>query len=181
MKRICTFFIMIGSFFCFNQFADAATPLQVVQKELQHISNKQPVLYSKLWIRSMQNAILFHHSDNLRHEDTISNVTKSSLIKVKQLPLQKASQYIPRLSQYISKFEAENVQVYYVSARYEVKKENPYQLNGMNYFMQVFIQQGGEWRIAESIVAPTDQIVANGDGFGTKQEKEYGKRRENVK
>ena len=51
----------------------------------------------------------------------------------------------------------------------------------MNYFMQVFIQQGGEWRIAESIVAPTDQIVANGDGFGTKQEKEYGKRRENIK
>ena len=48
----------------------------------------------------------------------------------------------------------------------------------MNYFMQVFIQQGGEWRIAESIVAPTDQIVANGDGFGTEQEKEYGKRRE---
>ena len=44
--------------------------------------------------------------------------------------------------------------------------------------MQVFIQQGGEWRIAESIVAPTDQIVANGDGFGTKQEKGYGKRRE---
>lgn len=73
------------------------------------------------------------------------------------------------------------MQVYYVAARYEVKKENPYQLNGMNYFMQVFIQQGGEWRIAESIVAPTDQIVANGDGFGTKQEKEYGKRRENVK
>lgn len=63
------------------------------------------------------------------------------------------------------------MQVYYVAARYEVKKENPYQLNGMNYFMQVFIQQGGEWRIAESIVAPTDQIVANGDGFGTETRK----------
>ncbi|MGQ0438812.1 hypothetical protein ACT4UT_14240, partial [Bacillus sp. B-TM1] len=74
MKRISMLFIMIGSLFCFHQFADAATPLQVVQKELQHISNKQPVLYSKLWIRSMQNAILFHHSDNIRHEDTISNV-----------------------------------------------------------------------------------------------------------
>ncbi len=122
MKRICTLFIMMGSFFGFHQFVDAATPLQVVQKELQHISNKQPVLYSKLWIRSMQNAILFHHSDNIRHEDTISNIKKSSLVKVKQLPLQKASQYIPRLSQYISKFEAENVQVYYVAARYEVKK-----------------------------------------------------------
>ena len=72
----------------------------------------------------MQNAILFHHSDNIRHEDTISNVTKSSLVKVKQLPLQKASQYIPRLSQYISKFEAENVQVYYVATRYEVKRKS---------------------------------------------------------
>lgn len=83
MKRIFTLFIMIGSMFCFNKFVDAATPIHVVQKELQHISNKQPVLYSKLWIRSMQNAILFHHSDNMRHEDTISNVTKSSLVKSK--------------------------------------------------------------------------------------------------
>ena len=63
----------------------------------------------------MQNAILFHHSDNIRHEDTISNVTKSSLVK-KTTSTSKASQYIPRLSQYISKFEAENVQVYYVAA-----------------------------------------------------------------
>ena len=167
-------------FFCFHQFVDAATPLQVVQKELQHISNKQPVLYSKLWIRSMQNAILFHHSDNIRHEDTISNVTKSSLVKVKQLPLQKASQYIPRLSQYISKFEAENVQVYYVAARYEVKRKSV-SIKWNELFYASVYSTRGEWRIAESIVAPTDQIVANGDGFGTKQEKEYGKRRENVK
>ena len=45
--------------------------------------------------------------------------------------------------------------------------------------MQVFIQQGGEWRIAESIVAPTDQIVANGDGFGTETRKRvWEKKRE---
>ena len=55
MKRIFMLLIMIGSVVCFNKFADAATPIQVVQKELQHISNKQPVLYSKLWNRSMQN------------------------------------------------------------------------------------------------------------------------------
>ena len=122
MKRICTLFIMIGSF---SAFINSRMPQHLFKsfKKLQHISNKQPVLYSKLWIRSMQNAILFHHSDNIRHEDTISNVTKSSC-KSKTTSTSKASQYIPRLSQYISKFEAENVQVYYVAARYEVKRKS---------------------------------------------------------
>lgn len=51
----------------------------------------------------------------------------------------------------------------------------------MNYFLQVFVKERGEWKIAESVVAPTDQIVANGDGFGMKEERVYGDRRENVK
>ncbi|EEM04238.1 hypothetical protein bmyco0002_32980 [Bacillus pseudomycoides] len=51
----------------------------------------------------------------------------------------------------------------------------------MNYFLQVFVQEQGDWKVAESIIAPTDQMIENGDGFGMKEEKEYGKRRENVK
>lgn len=51
----------------------------------------------------------------------------------------------------------------------------------MNYFLQVFVKERGEWKIAESVVAPTDQIVENGDGFGMMEEKQYGERRENVK
>ncbi len=62
-----------------------------------------------------------------------------------------------------------------------MKKENPYQLNGMNYFLQVFVKEQGKWKIAESVVAPTEQIIRNGDGFRMKEEKEYGDRRENVK
>lgn len=176
-----SFLIMIGSFICSSTLIYAKTPIQVVQKEMHYIASNQPVLYSKLWVRSMQSRILLHHSNNIREQDRLRNVTNSSLVKVKQLSLEKASNYIPRLSQYVSKFENKNVQVYYVAVRYEVKKETPYQLNGMNYFLQVFVQEQGDWRIAESIVAPTDQIIENGDGFGMKEEKEYGKRRENVK
>ncbi|HEK9099444.1 hypothetical protein KFD70_12905 [Bacillus pfraonensis] len=181
MKYIVSLAIIIGSFICSSTLSYAKTPVQVVQKELHYITSDQPILYSKLWIRSMQNAILFQHSNNIREQDTMRNVKNSSLVKVKQLSLEKASHYIPRLSQYVSKFENKNVQVYYVAVRYEVKKETPYQLNGMNYFLQVFVQEQGDWRIAESIVAPTDQMIENGDGFGMKEEKEYGKRRENVK
>ncbi|SDY47523.1 hypothetical protein [Bacillus sp. 166amftsu] len=181
MKYMVSFLIMIGSFICSSTLIYAKTPIQVVQKEMHYIASNQPVLYSKLWVRSMQSRILLHHSNNIREQDRLRNVTNSSLVKVKQLSLEKASNYIPRLSQYVSKFENKNVQVYYVAVRYEVKKETPYQLNGMNYFLQVFVQEQGDWRIAESIVAPTDQIIENGDGFGMKEEKEYGKRRENVK
>jgi len=181
MKYMVSFLIMIGSFICSSTLIYAKTPIQVVQKEMHYIASNQPVLYSKLWVRSMQSRILLHHSNNIREQDTLRNVTNSSLVKVKQLSLEKASNYIPRLSQYVSKFENKNVQVYYVAVRYEVKKETPYQLNGMNYFLQVFVQEQGDWRIAESIVAPTDQIIENGDGFGMKEEKAYGKRRENVK
>lgn len=51
----------------------------------------------------------------------------------------------------------------------------------MNYFLQVFLKERGEWKITESVVAPTEQIVQNGDGFGMKEEMVYGDRRENVK
>lgn len=45
----------------------------------------------------------------------------------------------------------------------------------MNYFMQVFIQQGGEWRIAESIVAPTDQLSQMVTGLERNKKKGMGK------
>lgn len=181
MKYIAALTILLGSFFCFHTFMYADTPIQVVQKEVKYIENDNTVLYSKLWVRSMQNAVLFHHSDNVRNQDTLRNVTSSSLVKAKHLPFKKASMYIPRLSQYVSKAGKENIQVHYIAVHYNVKKENAYQLNGMNYFLQVFMKERGEWKIAESVVAPTEQIVANGDGFGMKAEMVYGDRRENVK
>ncbi|QBP94525.1 hypothetical protein E1A90_28520 [Bacillus mycoides] len=181
MKYIAALTILLGSFICFHTFMYADTPIQVVQKEVKYIENDNTVLYSKLWVRSMQNAVLFHHSDNVRNQDTLRNVTSSSLVKAKQLPFKKASMYIPRLSQYVSKAGKENIQVHYIAVHYNVKKENAYQLNGMNYFLQVFVKERGEWKIAESVVAPTEQIVQNGDGFGMKEEMVYGDRRENVK
>ncbi|MBK5434855.1 hypothetical protein [Bacillus sp. TH25] len=181
MKYIAALTILLGSFFCFHTFMYADTPIQVVQKEVKYIENDNTVLYSKLWVRSMQNAVLFHHSDNVRNQDTLRNVTSSSLVKAKHLPFKKASMYIPRLSQYVSKAGKENIQVHYIAVHYNVKKENAYQLNGMNYFLQVFMKERGEWKIAESVVAPTEQIVKNGDGFGMKEERRYGDRRENVK
>lgn len=123
MKYIAALTILLGSFFCFHTFMYADTPIQVVQKEVKYIENENTVLYSKLWVRSMQNAVLFHHSDNVRNQDTLRNVTSSSLVKAKQLPFKKASMYIPRLSQYVSKAGKENIQVHYIAVHYNVKKK----------------------------------------------------------
>lgn len=114
---------------------------------MKYIENDNTVLYSKLWVRSMQNAVLFHHSDNVRNQDTLRNVTSSSLVKAKQLPFKKASMYIPRLSQYVSKAGKENIQVHYIAVHYNVKKENAYQLNGMNYFLQVFVKSAANGKL----------------------------------
>ncbi|MGG0238617.1 hypothetical protein [Bacillus rhizoplanae] len=181
MKRIVSFGIIGICLLCYSIEISAASPNQIVQKELEYISNHKPVLYSQLWMRSMQTSVLFHHSDNIHHQDTLHNIKHSSLVKVKQISLAKASVYIPRVSQYVSKFGKENVQVYYLAVQYDVKKENPYQLNGINYFLQVFVQEYGDWKIAESVVAPTDQIVTNDDGFWTDEEKTYSERRKNAK
>lgn len=123
MKYIAALTILLGSFFCFHTFMYADSPIQVVQKEVKYIENDNTVLYSKLWVRSMQNAVLFHHSDNVRNQDTLRNVTSSSLVKAKQLPFKKASMYIPRLSQYVSKAGKENIQVHYIAVHYNVKKK----------------------------------------------------------
>lgn len=90
MKYIAALTILFGGFFCFQTFTYADTPIQVVRKEVKYIENDNTVLYSKLWVRSMQNAVLFHHSDNIRNRDTLRNVTSSSLVKAKQLSFQKA-------------------------------------------------------------------------------------------
>ena len=79
--------------FYFQTFTYADTPIQVVRKEVKYIETDNTVLYSKLWVRSMQNAVLFHHSDNIRNQDTLRNVTSSSLVKAKQLSFQKDSIY----------------------------------------------------------------------------------------
>ena len=50
----------------------------------------------------------------------------------------------------------------------------------MNYFMQVFIQQGGEWRIAESIVAQQIKLSQMVTGLERNKKKGMGKE-ENVK
>ena len=122
MKYICTYHF-IWWFFYFQTFTYADTPIQVVRKEVKYIETDNTVLYSKLWVRSMQNAVLFHHSDNIRNQDTLRNVTSSSLVKAKQLSFQKAALYIPRLSQYVSKIGKENIQVYYIAIHYNVKKK----------------------------------------------------------
>lgn len=181
MKRIVSFGIIGICLLWYGTEISAASPNQIVQKELEYISNHKTILYSKLWMRSMQTSVLFHHNDRIHHQDTLHNIKYSSLVGIKQMSLTKASVYMPRVSQYVSKFGKENVQVYYLAVQYDVKKENVYQMNGTNYFLQVFVQEYGEWKIAESIVAPTDQIVANGNGFGTDEEKNYSKRRKNIK
>ncbi|PGZ99375.1 hypothetical protein COE51_08775 [Bacillus pseudomycoides] len=181
MKRIVSFGIVGICLLCYSIEISAASPNQIVQKELEYISNHKPVLYSQLWIRSMQTSVLFHHSDRIRHQDTLYNIKHSALVGLKQMSLTKTSGYMPRVSQYVSKFGKENVQVYYLAVQYDVEKENPYQLNGTNYFLQVFVQEHGDWKIAESVVAPTDKIVTHGDGFGTEEEKNYSGRRNNVK
>ena len=83
MKYIAALTILFGGFFWFQTFTYADTPIQVVRKEVKYIENDNTVLYSKLWVRSMQNAVLFHHSDNIRNQDTLRNVTSSSLVKAK--------------------------------------------------------------------------------------------------
>ncbi|WP_371932282.1 hypothetical protein [Bacillus sp. WLY-B-L8] len=181
MKRMVSLGIIGICLLCYGTEIRAASPNQIVQKELEYISNHKPVLYSKLWIRSMQTSVLFHHNDRIHHQDTLYNIKHSSLVGIKQMSLTKASIYMPRVSQYVSKFGKENVQVYYLAVQYDVKKENIYQMNGTNYFLQVFVREYGDWKIAESIVAPTDQILANGNGFGTDEEKNYSEKRKNVK
>ena len=92
MKYIAALTILFGGFLFSNiHVRRYAYPSSA--KEVKYIENDNTVLYSKLWVRSMQNAVLFHHSDNIRNRDTLRNVTSSSLVKAKQLSFQKDTLY----------------------------------------------------------------------------------------
>lgn len=171
MKGIISFFMISICMFLQSGIAYGEVPVQDVKKEMKYMMKQEPHSYAKLSVASMQNEVLFRHRDTIRHEDTLYNIKNSSLVKVKQISLSKAERYIPAVSQYIAKFSKENVQVYYIAVHYETTKENAYQRDGMNYFLQVFVQEQGNWRIAESIVAPSKEMMKNGDGFGIEEER----------
>lgn len=171
MKGIISFFIIGICMFLQSGIAYGAVPVQVVKKEIEYMMKQESSSYVKLWVASMQNAVLSRQHDTARQEDTLHNIKDSSIVKVKQISLSKAERYIPAVSQYIAKFGKENVQVYYIAVHYETTKENAYQRDGMNYFLQVFIQEQGDWHFAESIVAPSKEMMENGDGFGMEEER----------
>ncbi|MFX3625575.1 MAG: hypothetical protein ACE3JP_16455 [Ectobacillus sp.] len=156
------------------------SPKEVVEKEMEYLSSDNTLAYTKLWVRAMQNELLFLHSPRSKGKETIYNVDKAELIEMKELPHAIASSYIPKLSRYISRFGHDGVKVLYIAANYSVREENKYQLNGPNYFLQVLVKEYGNWRIAESKIAPTDLISAAGHGFGTKEEGEYAGKRKNI-
>ena len=104
MKYIAALTILLGSVFCFHTFMYADTPYPSGAKRSDNILKMIiPSCIRNYGFALCKYAVLFHHSDNVRNQDTLRNVTSSSLVKAKQLPFKKASMYIPRLSQYVSK------------------------------------------------------------------------------
>lgn len=159
MKGIISLFTIGMCMFLLSGKVHGAVPAQVVKKELEYMLKHD----FNLKVSALKNKRL------VRHENTLHNVRKSSLVKVKQISLTKAEKYIPNLPQYISKFGRENVQVYHIVARYDVQKENTYQKDGMNYFLQVLVQEQGDWRIVENVALSAEEVMKNGAAFGMKK------------
>ncbi|MBO9129814.1 hypothetical protein [Bacillus sp. 165] len=182
MKRIILFMMMV-LLFCSGkvQAEEGMQPEQLVRKEVECLATGDVVKYSRLWTRGMENEIFLFHGSRIKGYPTIFNIEEAALKNVKELPISVSHHYLPHLSKYLSYFGNDGVKTLYIAVEYKVKKENPYQLNGINYFLQVLVKENGSWHIAESGIAPTDQLFASGHGFQTKDEKQYMKRRKELR
>lgn len=153
MKKCISFLVISMCMFLLNGKVYGAVPVQVVKKELEYIVKHE----SDVGIFSLKNKGL------AIRENRVYDVRASALVKVKQVSILKAEKYIPNLPQYIYKFGQGNVQVYYIVVRSDEKKDE------INYFLQVFAQQQGDWRIVESVALPIEEMEKNSRDFEMKK------------
>jgi hypothetical protein len=101
--------------------------------------------------------------------DLLANITSARLVELKPIPVN-----LDLVGVYTKKSELlgvyDELKVYYVGIDYRVKEEKNGFYTGVNYRLYLLTPEDEQWVIVEASVAPVDQIIKAGYGFGTPEE-----------
>jgi hypothetical protein len=147
----------------------------VVTIYINSINDKKWSAIPDLWVSGQRGEFIAFFNNKLNKEQRIGvyNIKKAHLVALKQIPYDYGRIYLP--TRYIESFGSP--QIFYVAVDYKVFHEDKYHLNGVNYFFIVTVSEGGNRKLALTPHVPVNQIIRDGFGFGTSDEKTFDKRR----
>jgi hypothetical protein len=114
-----------------------------------------------------------HQYNDFPEEDFLANINSARLVGVKALP---ATFRIPTIGEYIAKFG--DARAFYVSIEYDLRRERNALFQGVNYRLYILAPESGQWVIVEASEAPLKELVDAGLEFGTTEEQEMLRVRE---
>jgi hypothetical protein len=100
--------------------------------------------------------------------DILQNTLKAQVVGIKPIPLSLVESII-KIDKYLDLYS--EIKAYYVAIDYQLKKENRYVYNGVNYRLYLLGLEEGHWVIVEISHIPIYRIIEEGYGFGTEEEK----------
>ncbi|WP_169089607.1 hypothetical protein [Paenibacillus sp. PL91] len=128
-----------------------------------------------LWVKDQHVLIInfLNNKQNKNQKVGLFNINKAHIVSSKQIPYEYGKIYIP--TRYIETFI--EPQIYYVAVNYEVFREDKYHINGVNCFFIVTEMEGRKRKIVLTLHVPVNQIIRDGYGYGTADEKTYSERK----
>lgn len=97
----------------------------------------------------------------------VFNIEWAALVEVKELP-ERIAAGVADVAHYRGLYG--QAVVFYAGVCYQVRNEDRYYYNGVNYRLAVVVPESGEWRLAESSAAPVERLAAGEAAFGSGSE-----------
>lgn len=128
-----------------------------------------------LWVKGQREILInfLNNKQNKNQKVGLFNINKARIVASKQISYEYGKIYIP--TRYIETFI--DPQIFYVAVNYEVFREDKYHINGVNYFFIITVLEGRKRKIVLTPHVPVNQIIRDGYGYGTADEKTFYERR----
>jgi hypothetical protein len=174
--------LLILSILSLQQYTVAQPPppsFSIIEEQTECLNNNNLTCYINSWTGEEEKILkeFVSNKENLNKKLGFLNIKRAKVVQWKELPLNYGLSMVGNLGSNLLE-HYQSIKIYYVVFNYDVHKENEFHLNGLNYSLLGVVNEGdSSWKIAFNAVANTNQIISDGYGFGTEDEKNYFERR----
>ncbi|SEO95278.1 hypothetical protein [Paenibacillus sp. OV219] len=179
LKLLFFFLLLLNAQSTPFAYANVEPNQNVVRSYIELIDKREWSGIPPLWVKNQSELLInfFTNEQNRNNRLGLFNIENAKLVALKQIPYDYGKNDMP--TRYIEYFTAP--EIYYVAVDYNVYREDKYHINGVNYFFIVTVLEDGKRKIALTPHVPVNQIISDGYGFGTADERTFFERRTKYK
>lgn len=145
------------------------TPETIIAEDIKAQQNHDLNAYLSLRTNNSISSEQIDVIKNTSKDGLNPEVEQAKLVGLKQLPEKLAEEVAGHsMDLYITAWP--DVRAYYVAIDYKLKKETRWYYNGVNYRLYILALDNNKWVVVEASMAPINQIVKTGNGFGGNDE-----------